>query len=113
MNFSSRLSLLIGKKGVSQRIIAAECDLSPAAVTQYTQGRTPKADELLRIAKYFGVTMEWMLTGETSSAQESFGLREEPATYGGSIQEWRDRARTAEAKVELLKSGMEGLLKKI
>lgn len=112
MNFSSRLSLLIGQRGVSQRVIASECDLSPGAVTQYTQGRTPKAEELLRIAKYFGVTMEWLLTGE-AAAEPSSVLREEMPVYGGSVQEWRDRARAAEAKVEVLKSGLEGLLKKI
>ncbi len=111
MNFSSRFSQLIGQRGVSQRVLASECDLSPGAVTQYTQGRTPKAEELHRIARYFGVTMEWLLTGESSGQAE--GLREEMPVYGGSLQEWRDRARAAEAKVELLKSGLEGLLKKI
>lgn len=56
--------------------------------------------------------MEWLLTGE-AAAEPSSVLREEMPVYGGSVQEWRDRARAAEAKVEVLKSGLEGLLKKI
>lgn len=110
MNFSSRFSFLIGQRGVSQRALADECNLSPGAVTQYAQGRTPKAEELLRIARFFGVTMEWLLTGEDPSFG---GLREEMPVYGGGVQEWRDRARDAEAKVEMLKSGLAALIKKI
>lgn len=111
MNFSSRLALLIGQRGVTQRIVADECDLSPGALSQYLKDRTPKAEELLKLARYFGVTMEWLLSGE--DAAEGSSLREDAPVYGGSLHDWRDRARAAEAKVQMLKASLEGLLKKI
>jgi transcriptional regulator with XRE-family HTH domain len=111
MNFPNRLAALIDRRALTQRTIAMECGISPGALTQYLQGRTPKAEELYRLAKFFNVTMEFLLTG--AEDQDSV-VRETPQPQSGlSVEIWRDRAKAAEAKVELLKSGMEGLLKKI
>ena len=100
MNFSERFRELTEGAGRTQRELAEEMRISEASFINYRRDRTPKADELLRIAQFFGVTMEWLLTGEDDR---------QPRTPDG----WKQRALAAEAKVEMLKSGLEGLLKKI
>lgn len=104
---------LMGGIGINKRQLAIEVGVTPAAMGRYVEGRVPRADELLRISRFFKVPMERLLTGDAAHDSDSSVLREEPPQYGGSTQDWRDRARDAEAKVEMLKSGMTALLKKI
>ncbi|MBO6103260.1 MAG: hypothetical protein J6P03_08430, partial [Opitutales bacterium] len=62
----------------------------------------PKSWPLLRMAKHFGVSVEWLMTGENSANGEN-----------ESTQHWRDRALIAEEKIEMLKAGLKSMLKKI
>lgn len=53
-------------KKLSDREIADAVGLSPGALSNYKNpklNRIPKAHELLRLAKYFGVSMEYLLEG--------------------------------------------------
>jgi transcriptional regulator with XRE-family HTH domain len=100
VNFSERFRDLTDGSGRTQRELADGMGISEASLVNYRRDRTPKAEELLRIARYFSVTIEWLLTGDDDR---------QPKTPDG----WKQRAIAAEAKVEMLKSGMEGLLKKI
>lgn len=101
------------RTGINQRKLAEAVGVTPAAMSRYVEGRVPRADELLRIARYFAVSMEQLLTG--SGTIEPMIVRETGAGYSAKSDDgkWRDRAIAAEHKVEVLKSGLEGLLKKI
>ncbi len=74
VNFASRFETLISRSGFSQKEIAARLGISEGSIVNYKRDRIPKAEELLTIATYFGVTMEWLLTGDedhTSVVQEA------------------------------------------
>lgn len=105
--FSMQLMKLMSDAGINKRQLAIEIGVTPAAMGRYVDGRVPRADELLRIARHFKVPMEQLLTG--------IGDGSELVTnkVDAQTQEWRDRARDAEAKVEVLKCGLMSLLKKI
>ena len=82
--------------------VANTLGLSQSAVNYYKNGRSePKGWELYRIAKLFGVTIEWLLTGEEQKQNDS------------ATQMWRERALLAESKLEIVKDGMKAMLKKI
>ena len=100
VNFCERFQELLDASGKSQKELASEMELSEAALVNYKRDRLPKAEELLRIARFFRVSVDWLLTGEDES---------QPKSADG----WQQRAIAAEAKVEMLKAGMQGLLKKI
>ena len=101
VNFSERFKNLMDESGLTQTEAAKLFGVSQGAIFDYREGRSePKSWPMLRMAKYFGVSVEWLMTGdETLNNSET--------------QLWRDRALLAEKKIEMLKSGLNGLLKKI
>jgi transcriptional regulator with XRE-family HTH domain len=101
MNFSHRFEILVRESPLNQKALAAQLGVTESAIVNYKGGRTPKAEELLRIAKHFGVSMEYLLTGGG-------------VTSGPAVDEaiWKQKAEHAEQKLEMLKSAMQGWLKK-
>lgn len=65
VDFADRLQHLLKSDGISKSQLAEKVGVSPTAIGNYCTGRIPKADELLRIARTFNVSMEWLLTGES------------------------------------------------
>ena len=79
------------EKNLTQVEVATACGMTQAAISKYLQGRIPKVDELFRMAQFFDTTAERLL------GIEKPGIREQFATTGGELGEWRRRALTAEA----------------
>lgn len=75
--------------------------VTPTSIGNYCNGRIPRADELHRIAKVFGVSMETLLTGQGQMAGR------------GSDSVWKIKAEHAEQKLEAVKAALTGLIKKI
>ncbi len=102
MNFFSRFNSLIESSPLNQKALAAQLHLAESSLVNYKRDRIPKAEELYRIAKHFGVTMEWLLNGDEFTNGNH-----------GEASAWRDRAMAAESKLLVLKAGIEAVLKKI
>jgi transcriptional regulator with XRE-family HTH domain len=62
-NFSDQFSHLIRESTLSQKEIAQALGIAESAIVNYKRGRTPSGDALFRIARYFNVSMEWLMTG--------------------------------------------------
>jgi transcriptional regulator with XRE-family HTH domain len=86
-NFSDRFTALVRESPLSQKQLALALGLAESAVVNYKKGRTPKADELLRIARHFRVTMEWLLTGE--------GAR----SIAEKVKDWEDGLKKTNPKL--------------
>lgn len=57
---------LLSKKGVKVSDVCKETGISSSTFTDWKKGRyTPKQDKLQKIADYFGVSLEYLMTGET------------------------------------------------
>lgn len=65
-NFGERLRIALKASGYTQYKITKELNLSKNAITNYVNGRVPKAEILYSIAKMLNVSMEWLLTGSES-----------------------------------------------
>jgi transcriptional regulator with XRE-family HTH domain len=87
MNFHDRLKALVAERGEPQNVVAAACGMSPGALSQYLSGNVPKADQLLSLAKYFGVTAEWLLNGEGVRTIYEAWLQEQSSNAAAALQE--------------------------
>lgn len=65
-------------KRVTPYKVAKECGFSGVSLSDWKSGKsTPNADKLIKIARYLGTTVEYLVTGETSDPLPSVILSEE------------------------------------
>lgn len=56
---------LLEKKGIKTSVVAKETGISNMTFSDWKNGKsTPKADKMKKIADYFGVTVDYLMTGE-------------------------------------------------
>lgn len=61
----SRIAALRREAGMRQAELASQLKISPSAIGMYEQGRRePSADTLVAMARIFGVTTDYLLTGK-------------------------------------------------
>lgn len=59
--------ILRNAKGVSDYAVAKACNFGQSTLTDWKKGRcTPRPDKLQKIAAYFGVTVDYLMTGRDS-----------------------------------------------
>lgn len=88
-SFSARFSEAITKFEIKQKDLAKEVNIREQTLSRYKSGSCiPNTEELFRLAKFFGVTMDWLM-GDGEQLSES---------------PWKKRALEAEAKLEKYKS---------
>lgn len=60
--FAVRLRALMEKTGTTQQVLADKTDCTRQAIAQYTGGlNAPNVDKLVSIARYFGVSVDYLL----------------------------------------------------
>lgn len=69
--FNARLSDLIATSGLKQKDICTQTGISVSALAKYKVDRIPKSEELLKLARFFNVQMEWLLIGGENNLSES------------------------------------------
>ena len=107
-SFSARLTELMARRGWNQRDLAVHAELSQPSISRYLRGQTePKITDVIALAKALGSTVDVLIGVATEPLKGS--LNEEPTEYVN----WRDRALSAETKVEMLKSGMQAHISKL
>lgn len=63
---------LLSKYGVTAYRVAKETGITTATLTNWKQGKyTPKQDKLQKIADYFGVTVEYLMTGKNEPKEKA------------------------------------------
>lgn len=63
---------LLQKHGISAYKVAKEAGVTQTALSNWKNGRnTPSAPTLQKIAEYFGVTVDYLMTGKEDSEKES------------------------------------------
>ena len=62
---------LLFKYGVTAYKVAKETGITTATLSNWKQGKyTPKQDKLQKIADYFGVSLEYLMTGKEDVVKE-------------------------------------------
>lgn len=62
--FFARFETLCKQKGVSKQKACLDCGLSRTAWNKWKAGAVPNGEALQTLADYFGVTTDYLLTGE-------------------------------------------------
>ena len=79
---------LCNLNGVRPGTVSKATGISTATLTSWKQGKyTPKQDKLQLIADYFGVTLEYLMTGSEKENNETYYLNEETADMAQKIFE--------------------------
>ena len=73
MSFRENLKAEIAYSGILVKELAAQAGLKKHTIDTYlsVRGRMPAADTAVRIARALGVTVEYLVTGEENSRDES------------------------------------------
>lgn len=64
--FGNRLDYAIKKAGYSNSQITKELNLSKNAIGNYKNNQIPNATTLYKLSQLLGITMEYLLTGEST-----------------------------------------------
>ena len=60
--FSDRLRLLVDSRGITAKDLSRESNIPDATIYRYLSGvRVPKIDNIITLAKFFGVSVDWLL----------------------------------------------------
>lgn len=79
---------LCEKLGVTPYRVCKETGITTATISNWKAGRyTPKQDKLQKIAEYFGVTVEYLMTGEEKEDSPKYYLNKETAAIAQDIFE--------------------------
>lgn len=86
---------LCAEKGVSPSRAAEDCDINKANVSAWkSNGYTPRGTALNRLAEYFGVTVDYLLTGDEKPPAEQTGAtvftQQFFAAYGKQNEDFTD-----------------------
>lgn len=86
-------ALLLEKNGVNMSTVSRATGIGLSTFTDWRAGRTkPKYDKLKKVADYFGVPVEYLMTGEM------------PPKESDSGQKWYFSDQTAETAQELFEN---------
>ena len=79
---------LLQRKGISAYKVAKEAGVTQTALSNWKTGRnTPSTTTLQKIADYFGVTIDYLMTGEEPEGGEKYYLNEETAEMAQKLFE--------------------------
>lgn len=74
-SFPTTLRKLIERKGCTIKSVAEAAGVSRQAASQYQDGTTqPNAETIVKIAEYFDVTIDYLLTGQKAEADDSLQM---------------------------------------
>ncbi len=73
---------LLQKYGVSSYEVAKKTGVTQTAISNWKSGRsTPKVETMKKIADYFGVTVDYLMTGSGIDIQQNIMTDEEKRIY--------------------------------
>ena len=90
---------LCEKKRVTPYRVAKDCGFSNVTLSDWkNKGSTPRADKLLKIARYLGTTIEYLITGETSEPLPSVILSDDEDSLLASFRALNKEGRKKAAE---------------
>ena len=79
---------LLQKRGVSTYKVAKDTGIAQSVFSSWKNGiSTPKQDKMQKIADYFNVSVEYLMTGKEKEGGEKYYLNEETAKMAQKIFE--------------------------
>lgn len=77
MQFANILKELMKRKGITNYRLSKDIDCAPTTVTNWLNGKTlPSSDKMQLLAGYFGVSVDYLMTGDDEDTAERYEQRE-------------------------------------
>lgn len=77
MQFANILSKLMEKKGVTNYRLSKDIDCAPTTIANWLNGKTvPASDKMQVLAGYFGVSVDYLMTGDDVDTEERYEKQE-------------------------------------
>lgn len=92
--FSERIKKLRESKGISQKQAAEDLNISPQNLSYYEKGRDAGYDLLIRMAQYYGVTVEYLIGVSNAQQRENTSINKVTGLSDNSL----DFLRRSKAK---------------
>lgn len=89
--FSKRLKRVRESKGISQRQAAEDLNISPQNLSYYENGRDAGYDLLIRMARYYDVTVEYLIGASPVMQRENIDVNKELGLNDKTINLLRQR----------------------
>lgn len=89
MTVYERIESLRNSRNISQGKLEKELGFSNGSISKWKNG-TPKPERLQKLAKYFGVSMEYLMTGEETEDSPIYYTDEETAKLAQEMFEDED-----------------------
>ena len=86
MTMYERLESLRKSVGISQGKLEKELGFSNGSISKW-KNSMPTHERLIKIASYFGVTVEYLTTGETNEVSEEYYINQETAQLAQALFE--------------------------
>ena len=87
-NMYEIFSKLLQSYGVTPYKVSKETGISQSTLSDWKKGKiTPKSDTMKKIADYFDVSVDYLMTGEEKKVGEKYYLNEETAQVAQEIFE--------------------------
>lgn len=99
MTLSDRIQRLAEAKGISQSELEKTLGFGKGTITKWKGSTIPSADKLLKIADYFEVTIDYLMTGKEEGSKNATEL---------TSKDERDIAKDLSIIMKKLKSGESG-----
>lgn len=74
MTLSDRIQLLLEARGLSQSELEKTLGFGKGTMTKWKGTTAPSADKLLKIAEYFDVTLDYLMTGNEGTLKKGTEL---------------------------------------
>lgn len=105
---------LMRDKGVNAATVARETGISPTTLSEWKNGRsTPKQDKLQKIADYFGISLDYLVTGLEPEQKEKPSALSEELNKNEIVIRGRDgryvKKKLSDGQLEALKMMIEQL----
>lgn len=103
-NFSKLLQL----KGVTPYKVSKETGVSQSTLSDWKRGlSTPKQDKLQKIADYFNVSLEYLMTGKEKDNEDRYYLNDETAEMAQKLFENKNLRVLFDAAVDATPEDLE------
>jgi transcriptional regulator with XRE-family HTH domain len=104
-SFFLRVQTLMKMRGLTQEALAKSIGISQATISGWRAGSKPQPRTARLIAEFFGVTLQWLTTGEGERTTDTFGaatVNEPAVTYQArpSSITWAQAAGAVEKLLE-------------
>lgn len=69
-DFTDRIDILLEQTHQRRADLCRGTDIPDSTIRNWIRGKIPSIDNVVKVAEYFGCSVEWLVTGKTTDNQE-------------------------------------------